>query len=114
MRKQAKKATVTVEPTPIVPDVPTKVAKGWLDNMPPMVQRFAGAVADTHSAVEKRLGFCPGKELIKAVSNGLDVLADGLHRVASRMGGAVEATPPKADESAGPATSSPESRRAQA
>jgi hypothetical protein len=103
-----------VEPTPIVPDVPTKAAQGWLGYVQPMVQRFAGAMAGTRSAVEKRLGFCPGVELIKAASNGLDVLADGLHGVASRLRVAVGATPPKADECTVPSASTPESPRAQA
>ena len=109
MTDLANEATIAVEPTPIIPEMPMKPAQGWLGNMPPMVQRFAGAVADTHSAVEKRLGFCPMKELqargesaIKAVSERLDMLADGLHRVASRMRVAAGATPPKADESAAP------------
>ncbi len=114
MAEQAREATITVEPTPIVPDVPTKAAQGWLGYMQPMVQRFAGAVADTRSAIEKRVGFCPMKVAIKGVSERLDMLADGLHRVASRMRVAAGATLPKADESGVPATNIPESPRAQA
>jgi len=94
--------------------VATKAAQGWLGSMQPMVQRFAGAMAGTRSAVEKRLGFCPGVELIKAASKGLDMLADGLRGVATRLRVAAGATPPKADESASPAASTPESPRAQA
>ena len=114
MTDLANEATIAVEPTPIIPEMPMKPAQGWLGNMPAMVQRFAGAVADTRSAIEKRVGFCPMKVAIKAVSEGLDTLADGLHRVASRMREAAGATPPKVDESAAPATSSPESPLAQA
>jgi len=66
MSERARAATIMVEPTPIVPDVPTKAAQGWLGYVQPMAQRFAGAIRST---VEKRLGFCPGVELIKAASN---------------------------------------------
>ena len=97
MSEQARAATIMVEPTPIVPDVPTKAAQGWLGYVQPMVQRFAGTMAGTRSAVEKRLGFCPGVELMKAASKGLDMLADGLHGVARRLRVAAGATPPKAD-----------------
>jgi hypothetical protein len=114
MSEQARAATITVEPTPFIPDVPTKTAQGWLGQVQPMVQRFTGAMAGTRSAVEKRLGFCPGVELMKAASKGLDMLADGLHGVASRLRVAAAATPPKADERTVPAASTAVSPRAEA
>jgi len=127
MTELTNEASSTVVVTPVVPDVSVKAAQRWIGYVPPMVQRFAGAVLDTRSAIEKRLGFCPLKELqaragsaINAASEGLDMLADGLHGIACRLraaaGAAVDAetAPPKAAESAAPAASSTESPPAQA
>ncbi len=96
-----------MEPTPVVRDVPTNPAQRWLGYVTPVARRVTGAVAVTQSIVEKRLGFCPGKVLAKAVSKGLDVLGDRLHRVAKRLSMFAADAPPQADESAGPETTTP-------
>lgn len=85
MTQLANEASATVESTPVVTDVPARPAQRWLGYVTPVVHRVTGAVVDTQSAIEKRLGFCPGKELLKAASKGLDVLADRLHLVAKRL-----------------------------
>jgi hypothetical protein len=109
MSELAKEAGSIAEPTPLVPEVAAEPVQRLVGYMKPAVQRVAGAVTGAQAAIEKRLGFCPGKEIAKAASAGLDALADGLHRIASRLrtfaGGA-----PQADEG----TDAPSSPPAQA
>lgn len=79
MTELAKEPNVSVEPTPAPP---ARAAQQWLGYVSPVVQRFTGAVLDTRSAIEKRLGFCPLKEAAKRASKGLEALAEGLRRAA--------------------------------
>lgn len=84
MTQLANEASVTPEAT--VPASSAHVrTQQWLGYVSPVVQRFTGAVLETRSALEKRLGFCPLKEAAKGASHGLDVLANGLHRAASQL-----------------------------
>ena len=110
MTELANQPSSTVAPTSIVPEVLPKAAKQWLGYVSPVVQRFTGAVLDTRSAIESRLGFCPLKIIAKGASEQLDVLAGGLHRIASLLRAAAGVP---ADTQA-TASSSPESPRAQA
>jgi hypothetical protein len=82
MTELANEANVNVEPTLAAPEPQAKAAQQWLGYVSPVVQRFTGAVLDTRSAIEKRLGFCPLKEAAKRASQGLDALAEGLRRAA--------------------------------
>jgi hypothetical protein len=82
MTELANEANVTVEPTPAAPEAQAKAVQQWLGYVSPVVQRFTGAVLDTRSAIEKRLGFCPLKEAAKRASKGLEALAEGLRRAA--------------------------------
>lgn len=82
MTEFAREANVVAEPTPAVPELQAKTAQQWLGYVSPVVHRFAGAVLDTRTAIEKRLGFCPLKEAAKQASRGLDALAAGLQRAA--------------------------------
>jgi hypothetical protein len=107
MTKRAKEATLAVNLTPAVADVPTSPAQRWLGYVTPVVHSVTDAVAATQSVVEKRLGICPAKVLAKAVSEGLDVLGDRLHSVAKRLRIFADGAPQQTDGSAGPETSTP-------
>jgi hypothetical protein len=98
MTQLASQSGSSVESIPVAPDAPAKPAQRWLGYVTPVVQRITGVVAETQSAVEKRLGFCPGKELLKATSKGLDALADGLHSLAARLRTATEGAPRQVDD----------------
>jgi hypothetical protein len=68
--------------TAVAADGPPRPAQRLLGYVTPVVNRVAdgttAAFRGTQSAVEKRLGFCPGKVVAKAVSSGLDALGNGL------------------------------------
>ena len=112
MTELAKEANVSVEPTPAAPEQQAKAAQQWLGYVSPVVQRLTGAVLDTRSAIERRLGFCPLKEAAKRASRSLDALADGLRRAAMGLR-TVAGVEPGVEGVDGPAKS-PEPPQAQA
>lgn len=86
MTELANEAKATMEPTPVVvPEVKTKPAQQWLGYVSPVVTRLTGAMLDTRSVIEKRLGFCPMVEAAKLASRGLDAVAEGLQRAANGL-----------------------------
>jgi hypothetical protein len=104
MTQLANEASSSVESsTPVVAEA-VKPVQRWLGHLKPVIERATGTMKATQSAVEKRLGFCPGKEAMKAASRGLDALADGLHAAAKRLRAVAQIAPGAGDDAAGPAS----------
>ena len=69
-------STTAVVPPPPAPT--SEPSRRWVSYLTPVVNSITTAVTNTQNVVEKRLGFCPGKEVLKAASKGLGALGHGL------------------------------------
>jgi hypothetical protein len=95
MPKLANNLKSTTEVTDVPPSVTAAEAtQGWLAYLQPVRDRAVTAMMETQNAIEKRLGFCPGKEAMKVVSKGLEVAGNALIGASKRLRSMAQSAPP--------------------